>query len=479
MKTSGGFDARQRLPNVAHAVHIGLAGINDLLQESRAGAVNANAANLPSILNRVAASPKEAAAVQRMADPKGELNQEGRTIAGLDLATNFYVNAGRMDKAKKMAVSLLARAGLDAQKHGAYALDLLRQGKDKEAADIVSRAYDFVPNGSQIKASQGQDGQLHAVTTDADGNERDLGAFNRQHLIKLATGVANGSAYMQQLLEIGTGHLNAKAERGAVGGKGGGGGVRLNDIEKSGTMLQGDLDKNKADYNVAAGHEDAQKAVAQGLLNDKTNQSQGMNERIANQIASDLINVGDRPNPKKPDQGIDFNMNSLTRFRPIKDREGNHDPQNRWGYTDEMGRSWVLGNDMAQYVLSSRAAQRNSVNETNDKVETSTAATDKANAVDRGIKKKWVDERKPALDIERMRTPMENLANPDEMEKHRREENPDALKRLMFGSGKLKSPYAGPEERARNPNARTPISGLPPGPEERERNKRRGIEIDE
>jgi hypothetical protein len=356
---------------------------------------------------------------------------------------------------------------------------LLRQGKDKEAADIVSRAYDFVPNGSQIKASQGQDGQLHAVTTDADGNERDLGAFNRQHLIKLATGVANGSAYMQQLLEIGTGHLNAKAERGAVGGKGGGGGVRLNDIEKSGTMLQGDLDKNKADYNVAAGHEDAQKAVAQGLLNDKTNQSQGMNERIANQIASDLINVGDRPNPKKPDQGIDFNMNSLTRFRPIKDREGNPDPQNRWGYTDEMGRSWVLGNDMAQYVLSSRAAQRNSVNETNDKVETSTAATDKANAVDRGIKKKWVDERKPALDIERMRTPMENLANPDEMAKHRREENPDALKRLMFGSGKLKSPYAGPEERARNPNARTPISGLPPGPEERERNKRRGIDIDE
>lgn len=493
-RTSGGFDARERLPHVAHAVHLGLVGFSDLLREDQGqGAVNPAGLGLNGILHHVKASPEDMDKLERMADPKGELNKSSRLLAALDIGVNGFTRMGDMAEAKKMATSLLATAGLDAQKHGAYALQLLREGKDKEAADMVAKAYDYVPDGHSIRAAQGPDGKLHAVLKDADtGDEQDLGAFDRQHLIKMATGVANGSEYMQQLMKIGGDHL--ASVRGAAGGKGGG--------PKPPTTQELTFGSKEADTMMASKGRDKFGPGNQydSAIHDLTGQISAQNKLYGDQAAN-LVNEITDPREMDikggydPKAGVSANdaagniSGSIGGFHPIKG-----DAQGRWEFHSATGQKIVMDNNTAQGLLTLRTKRREDLNNEND------AAADRGLAESRrtlanqegerarmegrgrdysppvgkgysaGSHTEHADEEEAKNENTR-RTVMsaapktgepgleERQRRVNEEEKRKpRSEFGQGMHDFLFGSGKPKYPYDGPEER--------------------ERKKRRGVDIE-
>jgi len=357
VKSSTGFDQAQVLSRwgvnpETNPVHLGLTAIADMeRQKAGPGAVPVGAPDQTPIGHGIEPATREDTRIMdQIVDPHHELSRSALHIARLDAITRFYLNRGDIQKAQKMAASLIVSAGLDAQMYGDAALKAMQSGHTEAAVDMIKHAYDQIPNGHEFEARVLPDGRVHAFDIDrSSGEERDLGTFGPQQVLQLAKGIANGSQYWQTMVQLGSSLRGMGTQRQTRQG----GNIqapRLGDVKTAEEMADTGRANLADKINIPPGMEDVHKSVAMGLLEDKNNLSQGMNSQIANRVAADLIGVGTD------------NMNALTRFRPIKD-----DPQGRWGYMDEHGRSWILPNNIAQYILASRQSQRNTINTENEK----------------------------------------------------------------------------------------------------------------
>lgn len=223
-KTSGGFDAAKALESwgvtrdVAGMKEVPqnpvTLGLDYLVHSSKPTVGVPDGSTPPTSLAQTMASGEGAAdepTIQKLheiVDPHNELTPAAKRIATLDAVTKYYLGQGDVRKAAQAAASLIETGRLESQKFGALAVVAIQHGNLDAATKYLSKAYDTVPDGNTLKAKV-VDGVAHMTTSDPYGNETDLGPVDAQHLIKLSLGVANGSEYMNRMIQIASGNIGA------------------------------------------------------------------------------------------------------------------------------------------------------------------------------------------------------------------------------------------------------------------------------
>jgi hypothetical protein len=140
--------------------------------------------------------------VAKVVDPHDELTEGARLIASLNAGVKNALSKGDVKSAKALAVGMVEMSAINSEKYGRYAMELIQKGDTKGAVHFLQKAYDTMPDGKELDAFVAPDGLVHARTRDSEGNVQDLGAFGGQQLMKVATGVANGSTYWQTMSRL-------------------------------------------------------------------------------------------------------------------------------------------------------------------------------------------------------------------------------------------------------------------------------------
>lgn len=153
-------------------------------------------------LTQNAATTQEVAAVDRTVDPHGQMNDAARAIARLNAGYDYYLQKGEPQKALKYAASMVLYARSHSMMAGQIAAQALQRGNVPVAAQAIVEAHNQLPDGKaiQIKGVD-QQGVSYAVV-DTDGNLTDQGRANLDQMMHLATGMQNGSVWLQQMGEL-------------------------------------------------------------------------------------------------------------------------------------------------------------------------------------------------------------------------------------------------------------------------------------
>lgn len=147
-------------------------------------------------MNANAPTSNDIAEIDRTIDPKGELAPHLRSIARLNGMYDFYLKQGNPEKASKMAWSMAQYARKMAMSGGAQMQALIEKGNMAGAAKVFEKVYEEMPNGNDIKVKPVKGGIEYKVF-DIDGNPTDGGRLAIDEVMRLATGMQNGTAWFQ------------------------------------------------------------------------------------------------------------------------------------------------------------------------------------------------------------------------------------------------------------------------------------------
>ena len=141
-------------------------------------------------------SAEEIAQIDKTIDPKGELAPHLRSMARLNGMYDFYLKQGNPEKASKMAWSMAQYARKMAMSGGAQMQALIEKGNIAGAAKVFEKTYEEMPNGNNIQVKPVKNGIEYKVF-DVDGNPTDGGRMAIDEIMRLATGMQDGTAWFQ------------------------------------------------------------------------------------------------------------------------------------------------------------------------------------------------------------------------------------------------------------------------------------------
>ncbi|WP_020095743.1 transglycosylase SLT domain-containing protein [Methylobacterium sp. 285MFTsu5.1] len=153
-------------------------------------------------LTRNAATPAEVAEVDRTVDPRGEMNDAARAVARLNAGYDYYLKKGEPEKALKYAASMVLYARSHSMMAGQMAQEALRHGNVRGAAQAITEAHNQLPDGSALQVQSVDRGGVSYAVVDTDGNLTSEGRANLDEMMHLATGMSNGSVWLQQMGEL-------------------------------------------------------------------------------------------------------------------------------------------------------------------------------------------------------------------------------------------------------------------------------------
>jgi hypothetical protein len=149
-----------------------------------------------------AASPADVRAVDQTIDPQGTLNPAARAIARMNAGYEYYLQKGEPDKALKYAASMVLYARTHSMMAGRLAQAALKAGDVQGAAGVIVEAHNQLPDGKALKVD-GADAQGASYSVfDADGQVTEKGKASLDQLMHLATGMRDGSVWLQQMGEL-------------------------------------------------------------------------------------------------------------------------------------------------------------------------------------------------------------------------------------------------------------------------------------
>ena len=166
--------------------------------------------------NVMAPDPASMQEAYRASDPEGKLSTEELQLKTLQDATDYWLAHGRPDRAANAAAGVLLYGKKVAATHGFMALTAIKDGNMEKAAQILQKGYGYIPDGKSAQYQVGPDGQVQFWFVDAEGNPSQKQVLTPEIAGNLATAMANGSGWLQQLLAASSG--------GRGGGYGGGAG---------------------------------------------------------------------------------------------------------------------------------------------------------------------------------------------------------------------------------------------------------------
>ena len=199
---ASGSNARQYL-NPERANEAVAAGMDYIQQMFTGGSAIAQAdPDRPQKVNAFArnegvASTEDVKAVDSIIDPKGELAPHLRAMARLNGAYEMYLRKGEPEKAARMAASIAMYARKVAMSGGAQIQALVEKGNMAGAAKAMERVYDEMPNGNNVEVKPVKGGGFEYKVFDVDGNPTDGGRMAIDEVLRLATGLQDGTAWLQ------------------------------------------------------------------------------------------------------------------------------------------------------------------------------------------------------------------------------------------------------------------------------------------
>jgi tetratricopeptide (TPR) repeat protein len=300
------------------------------------GGVNTNPrAARAYAMGRGAIRPEEMEAVRKAVDPEGKMPEGQRNMAALGSMYQFYLNKGDTDRAQKAAFGLLQNYRVMAARYGALAAAAAEKGDTDQAIKAALKAYDFVPDGQDLKITKSEDGKLSYVVTDMYGKQTTKGIATPQQLGAMAMRV--GADGFDQFI------LSAAGQRASAQGGGATGGGRKStrqapadkDAEKPYdervTPYREDLDKYLAEDQILPGEKKTTPGSSFGArlksagmehlkpeierVVDKVTIGYRGSPRVANEFVMKAAFDVDPNNPDSPPPGIQLGKDGTAKYR--------------------------------------------------------------------------------------------------------------------------------------------------------------------
>lgn len=148
------------------------------------------------------ASPEEMKAMWAKVDPNGELDGQMKGAKTLVEAYKFFTSKGDAVKAKKIAGQIIKFNQMASMTQGQMALEALRQGDLVSASKLITDAYnENVPDGGSIEATPTPKGTV-LYKIDRAGYAQQQGELGAKQMWELASGVADGSQFVQRMAAL-------------------------------------------------------------------------------------------------------------------------------------------------------------------------------------------------------------------------------------------------------------------------------------
>lgn len=161
--------------------------------------------------NAGAPSQEEMNAAFKKVDPRNVLSREDQMVKLLEDQRDFWLSQNRPERAQAATASILLYGRKIAQKAGLMAIAAADDGDINAAARFIQRAYEHIPDGKGLTFTPLGDGRIeYNITTTEDpvGKPR---VASLQEVRTLATQLANGSAWAQQMFATARPGLRATA----------------------------------------------------------------------------------------------------------------------------------------------------------------------------------------------------------------------------------------------------------------------------
>ncbi|EIZ87144.1 phage-related minor tail protein [Methylobacterium sp. GXF4] len=160
--------------------------------------------------NEGAATPDDIRQIDQTIDPDNRLASDAKAIARLKAGYDYFLKRGEPDKAKKYSESILLYTRQAVQYAGASAEQKLKSGDIAGAAKDIQSAHNQIPDGSSMYVDKvGPNGTVDYRIVDEDGDLTERGQATANQLLYLATGMKNGSEWLQQMQNARAGSLTA------------------------------------------------------------------------------------------------------------------------------------------------------------------------------------------------------------------------------------------------------------------------------
>lgn len=118
-----------------------------------------------------AATNEEVRAAAQRVDPEGTMPLAKRNAALLEAATGIYYARGMIKEGNEASASLLQNFRRNMQMYGGMAVAAAESGNMEQAAKLLTRAYDYVPDGNTMEA-KGTGAGLSVTTLGPDGKPK-------------------------------------------------------------------------------------------------------------------------------------------------------------------------------------------------------------------------------------------------------------------------------------------------------------------
>lgn len=191
------------LSSIGEVVSSGLKGLQERFGLNEQPAV-ADAS--PDYQNRVMAlarndgapPPEQIEQAKKVVNPRGELDDSLATTYAMVKSYQHHLAKGDVKSAQQAAAAFILYSKERAQKLGALATVALQNGDETAGRQALMHAFNLAPNGQKVTI----DGNKAIVVDQASGKPIKEIELNPEFMLKAAMGLADGSAYMQNLMEV-------------------------------------------------------------------------------------------------------------------------------------------------------------------------------------------------------------------------------------------------------------------------------------
>lgn len=197
---------------IGDALHAGLMALKSVFgldqQSTAVGPDPQKAAGQKALMSGAGGgTPEDVKAVDQAIDPNQQLTSAERSLHRMETGYRYFMEKGEPEKAANYAAMIIQYSAGQAKKLGTAAIDDLKNGDIKGAADKLAQAGDVIPNGEHAETPKvNPDGTVSTTQVDTrTGKPIASHTLTGQQLFQMALGLKNGNGYYQTIMQAASG----------------------------------------------------------------------------------------------------------------------------------------------------------------------------------------------------------------------------------------------------------------------------------
>jgi hypothetical protein len=160
--------------------------------------------NLNTFLDHPGMSKEDMDGLGDLVDPKHQLYEGGRDIAGAVGMIKYYAITGQLDAASRLSGGVLLYTRMMSMQYGDEAVKSLFNGDYKNAVKSLEKGYNWVPDAKTAEATEidPKTGKVHAVQKDGNGKVIAEQDYLPAAIMKAALGLKDGTGFWNMLSSV-------------------------------------------------------------------------------------------------------------------------------------------------------------------------------------------------------------------------------------------------------------------------------------